>query len=67
LLHFRNQFVFDFCTILLWQKAKTQHTQQQAINLYSPVECDAVYFGIYRVILKKIIMLNGRKVKGYKL
>ena len=30
----------------------TQRTEQQAINMYSPVECDAVHFGTYRVVVK---------------
>jgi hypothetical protein len=38
-----------------------QSTEQQVINLYSPVACDAVHSGIYRVTV------NGSKVKVYRL
>jgi len=48
-----------YCTVvrnlrvwLLQHFVVTQCTEQQAINLYRPVECEAVHFGIYRVIVK---------------
>ena len=37
---------------LLQRFVLTQCTEQLAINLYSPVECDALHFGIFRVIVK---------------
>jgi hypothetical protein len=39
---------------LLQDFVVTQRTEQQAINQYSPVECETVHFGIYRVTVKSV-------------